>query len=388
MRKYSIEGCLRLSANCPLCRKSIDGSQTGRLCTRIYLSTESDDNPSECLQLKKSLATTKIVIDDFQEQLAIAENNLIVARRDYNDLLQSTNEKKYDMENLKQELAQVKTGYLEELHLKSEYIGKVIDLTSSNKTLTNELEDLKKKNTSLEKDLKFQQEKNSQILKKHNYENDYFSLKRSFNDLVVKQDILQSKFIDLSIAGTPKEDEIKSHIQNLEKQLVDSKTKETKSLADIKKMSKKNQNVINDKKRIIDEKQKLEKKFSMINEYATKLKEYKKNWVNENRNLHEQLKTARENLSKLQQFKENWIAENRSLHEKLKSSKENIRNLHDTQKKTMAEKKALQTKLDIALRHSLQSVQHNRTSTQGSLTAARSSIIPVVNFDSYDENYF
>lgn len=74
-------------------------------------------------------------------------------------------------------MRQVKTVYLEEIYLKSKYIGKVIDLlASSNRTIANELENLKKKNASLEKNFKYRisTRKDTQILRKFNYENNYF----------------------------------------------------------------------------------------------------------------------------------------------------------------------------------------------------------------------
>ncbi|KAL7336149.1 hypothetical protein PS15p_201513 [Mucor circinelloides] len=371
-----IRECLKSSYNCPICRKSVHCTQASQLC-RVFLTTETDDNPSECLKLKNDLAANAKAMAELREKFTNSESQTKIAQRNLQSLLKICDKNKAKLDAATKELTDTKSAYLEEVQRTSKYADEIKDLTLSKNNHTNEVADLKKKNESLARELQSQRDKCTAMAKKRNYEKEYLDLQKSFNDLLAKQSIINSKYIEIAISGTPNPEEIRSHIQDLERQLTVSKAREDKLFADVKRLAKKKadiytekqkllaekQKISNDKKRIMNENQHLQGKLSSTNEDVSKLKEYKANWVAENKSLQEQLKNARENVSKLQEYKQNWIAENRTLHQNLKVSKENIKNLQNTQKKIIAEKQALQKKLNDAERSNSNYATHRSIAT-------------------------
>lgn len=197
-----------------------------------------------------------------------------------------------------------------------------MDLTLAKKTHANEVDDLKKKNDTLARDLQSQRDKCTAMAKRNNYEKEYFDLKKSFDDVVAKQKIINSKYIEIAIADTSNPDAVRSHIQGLEKQLSISRAKENKLFADVKTLAKKKADIFDDRHRIFLEKCKLSSERNRLirendqlreklgcttaKQASSEWEEYASNHTAKDKDIQKQLKIAKKNASK-------WIAENQTL---------------------------------------------------------------------------
>ncbi|KAK4511488.1 uncharacterized protein ATC70_012703 [Mucor velutinosus] len=205
---------LKTNLNCPFCRKGIHNMLEIQLC-RIFLSTEGDSSSSECLKLKTDLEENAIVIQELKRE--------------------AYNQQKPD-----------------ETRKSSVYVEQIMDLTLTKK---NEVDALKK-NDAMARELQSQRDKCAAMAKNRNYKKEYFDLKKLFDDTLAKQNITNSKFIEIAISGTSSPDTVRYHIQGLEKQLTESKAKEDKFFADVKRLAKKKADIYQDRHKLYIENQK------------------------------------------------------------------------------------------------------------------------------------
>lgn len=333
--------------------------QTGQWC-RIFLSTEGDSSPSKLLKLKNDLVQNAIVIEDLEEKLAKSQSQTDEAEHNCVNLFTACDEYKATLSATTQELTEAKSAYLEEVQKSSVYVEQIMDLTLAKNNYANEVEDLKKGNDTMKRELQSQRDKCTAMAKKNRYEKEYFDLKKSFDDVLAKQNIINSKYIEIAISGTTNPDAVRARIQNLEKQLTESKAKEDKLFADVKRLAKKksdiyedrhrifleNLKINNDKKQLTKENQQLREKLGFTDEVASESQEHTSNHAAKDKDLQEQLMAARENVFKLQKYKQNWVAENRTLQQNLKTSNEKIKTLQGSLYSLAAEKRAIQNTLN------------------------------------------
>ncbi|KAF1799571.1 hypothetical protein V8B55DRAFT_1367058 [Mucor lusitanicus] len=348
-----IEEYFTTSLRCPICcqgTSSNDNTETSRWC-RVFVSLKGDCSSSEFSKLKDDLAQDAIVIDELRKKLTCSENQAKSAEGIRENLLRTCGENKVQLDAIKKELADAKAIHLEDVQKISTYVEQIMDLTLAKKTHANEVDDLKKKNDTLARDLQSQRDKCTAMAKRNNYEKEYFDLKKSFDDVVAKQKIINSKYIEIAIADTSNPDAVRSHIQGLEKQLSISRAKENKLFADVKTLAKKKADIFDDRHRIFLEKCKLSSERNRLirendqlreklgcttaKQASSEWEEYASNHTAKDKDIQKQLKIAKKNASK-------WIAENQTLQQDLKASEEKIKTLEGSLNSITAEKVALQ----------------------------------------------
>ncbi|GAN02776.1 hypothetical protein MAM1_0028d02223 [Mucor ambiguus] len=383
-----IQECLRTSLNCPICRKRIHSAnmETSQWC-RIFLSTEGDSHSKEFLKLKNDLARKETHIEKLETMLAKSVNQTESAERNCENLLKAYHESQAQIDVTNKELTDTKSAYLEEVQKASTYVEQIMDLTLAKNNYANELDDLRKKSDVMTRELQSQRDKCTAMAKKSNYEKEYAQLKKSFEEAIAKQNIINSKYTEIVISGTTNPDAVRARIQDLEKQLSDSKAKEDKLFADVKRLAKKkadiyddrhrlfleNLKINNDKKRLIKENDQLRGKLGYTNEDVSESGEYTSNHASNDRDLQRQLEAAKKHISKLQEYKQNWIAENRTLQQDLKTSKEKIKILQGSLNNTTADKNALRRRLNETSR---ENQVHQGSTASGSTTSLSTVVSP------------
>lgn len=332
----------------------------------------SSSKPVVHNELKKNLVEANHKIIALQSELSSTKDKLSQSRINHEDaLVQVRDEKGILMATIKS-MEALKTDYQQVIDAKNSYSSELDSIKLCNQTLISKLQECQKSYKAAELELKsyrsrkekcnscekkpFNNNSNNNnnrsvnnsnyIPENQNFQTKYFDLQKQHRDLLTKEQILEKKFVELTLkvnssSSIAEASNTTPYFYHLEKQLADTKTRENRLLTDVSKLKQ-------IKDRVIKEKRYLQDKYNATNMQLKKVQFDKETWLAEIKALQEKLKASDGSIALLQEIKSNWENENRSMQEKLKFSMENIKKLQELKQKYVSENLVLREKVTVS----------------------------------------
>ncbi|KAF1802124.1 hypothetical protein V8B55DRAFT_1351895 [Mucor lusitanicus] len=254
---------------CPVCKLSSQGLWGEPQYRRIYPSKSENPDMKECIDLKKRLAEANHKISILQSDLSDTKSTLNFSRQEQNATSSRLKEAKESLENATKSVERLKKDVENLKRAKDDCFKRNDKLKHSNQTLTGNL----KKSESLCQTLREQlasmdassdnqgiqgstASSSSDSQEGQVPQKDYLDLKKSYQDLVIRERLVEKKLTDLTLKqeGSNYTENLE-HTQRIYKQL-------TEALSNEKRLNSLVNQLKHEKKDIVNEKKSLQERFN------------------------------------------------------------------------------------------------------------------------------
>lgn len=290
-------------------------------------------------ELKKNLMESNHKVIALQSELSDTKNKLNQARANQETASAEARSNKDKVRTLEESMQTLKMDCQQATNVRDDCLVELKSVKLCNQTLIDELKESQKSYKSMSKELRSKKcstcEKKplnsispastSQVPDSHDYRSKYLTLQKQHNDLLKKEQILEKKFVELTITANANGTNVAHSITSpvpYHQQVNGSAPRENKLLIDISRLKQ-------SKDKMYKEKRTWQDKYNATNIQLKEMQVRKEALLGEIKVLQDKLKVSDESNALLQLARQDWEGENCSTKENLKVSLENIKKLQE-----------------------------------------------------------
>lgn len=317
---------------CPVCKSQVvNSSSFTPHYFRIYPSASESHDNQECINLKAKLAEANLRIATLSLEVSDTKNALNSSHQEQKTLSSKLKEANATAERTTKVTERLKEDIERIKRAKDDCHKRADKLKYLNQTLTSNLKESENLCQSLREQLVIQDvSSDSQgalnsvpsisgsLPLTQASQKDYLDLKKSYQELVIRERLATKKLADLAIQGKDSEDiENLANTQRVYKQLNEALTKLLKTTNNANQLK-------HEKKDILNEKKALQEKYNAANVDLKRLQLAEKIWTQNTSHLQDIIKRMSEDLFKLETLNQDCATDNNKLKERIKSLTESL----------------------------------------------------------------